>query len=474
MMGETDPEGAAKASAQATEDYQRGDFARAARGFAQALESDPSRTADRANQAVALSAMGQNADAEALLMRHLDPAQPLLCATLGLVLRRQSRPAEALIWLKRALLLEPNRVETRITLANVLADLGRLEDAIAECREGLTRDPDSPLLLNNLGLALAENGDPLAALVYYDRALALAPDHAEIHINRAHAHLLAGHFAPGWADYAWRSARLGLPRLEGGAPLWDGRTLKGERVLVRAEQGLGDTIQFARFLPKIRERGGKPILACDGSLMAILAPLAEIVDERAPLPDHAWQVRLLDLPRLLGIDLAQLPGPMPYLRAPVPPLALPQDGRRRIGLVWAGRPGHANDRNRSCPFQALAPLFEQPDIAWFSLQLGQGPGPAPAPLTDLAPGITSFADTARALAALDLLIAVDTAPVHLAGALGRPAYLMLPFAPDWRWMLGRSDSPWYPSLTLFRQPKPGDWASVVAAIRQRLSSSTRF
>jgi Tfp pilus assembly protein PilF len=472
MMGKSDLEGAAEAGAQAAQEYASGDFARAARSFARALELDPSRLADRANRAMALSAMGQNAEAEAFLLAELDPGQPLLCATLGLVLRRQNRPAEALPWLRRALLGGPERIETRVTLANALADLGRHDEAIAECRDGLRQAPDSPLLLNNLGLVLAEQGDPLAALVYYDRAVATAPDHADIRVNRAHAHLLAGHFLPGWADYVWRHSRPGQPRLEGGALSWDGRRLAGERVLVRAEQGLGDVIQFARFLPRIRELGGQPILACDRSLIEILSPLAAVVDERAAPPDHEWQVRLLDLAGLFAIDLSSLPGPMPYLRPPDPPLALPKDGRLRVGLVWAGRPGHANDRNRSCPLAALAPLFDRPDIAWYSLQLGQGP--APAPLIDLASGITSFSDTARALAALDLLISVDTAPVHLAGALGRPAFLMLPFAPDWRWLLERGDSPWYPSLTLFRQPKPGDWASVVAAIGQRLSSSTRF
>ncbi|MCB2102427.1 MAG: glycosyltransferase family protein [Rhodobacterales bacterium] len=397
---------------------------------------------------------------------------------------------------------------------------GRLDAAMALYRQVLGRHPDHPQALGNLGVALRQTGRFTAALacqrrvtalrpddagawsnlgnVYrdlgrldearasLDRALALAPDKADIQWDRALLTLLSGDLKAGFAAYEWRWTRPDSARRPFAAAAWDGSDPTGRTVLVSHEQGLGDMIQFLRFVPLLKARGARVLLECPPPLMRLFAG-ADGIDLRVPSghepADADLEVPMMSLPWRLGLGPGDLP-PAPYLRVPepgphqahgaphLPPVA---PGGCRVGLVWAGKPSHRNDRNRSCPLATLAPLAAVPGVHLVSLQKGPAAADLPALgldalVPDLAPGLEDMADTARLLAALDLVVTVDTSVAHLAGALGLPAWVMLPYAPDWRWQLGRDDSPWYPSLRLFRQDRPGDWAGVVDRVAAALSA----
>jgi hypothetical protein len=268
-------------------------------------------------------------------------------------------------------------------------------------------------------------------------------------------------------------------------PLWQGEALDGKTLFVYAEQGLGDTIQFARFLPLVAKRGARVVFDCQPELVRLLSGLAGVDELRPqfqanPLPAADFHVPLLSLPGRLGITLATVPSAVPYLSAPLavigPNVPRPPATRLAVGLVWAGRPEHANDRNRSMTLEDLLPLADLPGVALFSLQIGPcasdiGTAGATPLIYDLTPQIRDFADTARLIEQLDLVICVDTSVAHLTGALARPGFVLLPYTPDWRWLGMREDSPWYPTLRLFRQPAPGDWNSVVAKLRDAIAAA---
>jgi hypothetical protein len=301
--------------------------------------------------------------------------------------------------------------------------------------------------------------------------------------------LAMGDFATGWQKYEWRwhHKSLDLPRRGLKQPLWLGReNLFGRTILLHAEQGLGDTIQFARYAPLVARRGATVMLDVPPPLEALLASLRDVTLVRShalPLPVFDYQCPLPSLPLALGTMLETIPAEVPYLSPPADRVEkwralIGNDTPPRIGLAWAGCPAHKNDRNRSIPLALLRPLLGTPGGApaprFFALQkeLREADRPileaAPA-LTQLADQIDDFADTAAIIALLDLVITVDTSVAHLAGALGKPVWILLPFAADWRWMIQRSDSPWYPSARLFRQPAIGDWQSVVRLMCEALS-----
>jgi hypothetical protein len=308
-----------------------------------------------------------------------------------------------------------------------------------------------------------------------NQALALAPSHADLRYNRSLLLLLMGRWAEGWREHEWRWRAAGFlsPRRRFDSPAWDGRPLDGT-LLLHWEQGLGDTIQFLRYVEAVRRRVSRLVLEVQPPLMPLLQDLpgADIVlSQGTPLPPHAAHAPLLSLPHLLGHPTPSTLAP--YLAAEPERMArwaarLQGEGPL-IGLIWAGNPRHSNDRNRSLPLDLLAPLLDRKEFRWVSLQVGPRAADIAArelggKLVDAAPALTDFAETAAALMQLDLLIAVDTAAIHLAGALGRPCWLLLPFAPDWRWGQQGEDCAWYESLRLWRQPAPGDWASVIAEI----------
>lgn len=455
---------AASLAAQGTAAYGVNDFAQAETLFAQAARLDPVQSGYRCNLATARLALGKNDLALSGLQAGLDPLEPLDCATLGLVLKTMGAGGEAAVWLRRALLLDPRQAQARINLANLLTRRGESAEAIRLMREGLHETPGHAALLNNLGLALHESGDLAEACGILEQAHSAAPDSREITLNLAHTLLMMGRFREGFAAY---EARPLIPN-SSAAPRWQGETLPGKTLLVLAEQGLGDALQFARLLPLATAKVGRLVLSCERSLHRLLAPLAECADESAALPPHDVYCPLLSLPFALGLEAPALFASPPYLKVPEP---MPLQGGIKIGLVWAGRRGHANDMNRSLDPALLAPLQDIPGLTFYSLQIGRGA--PPQGLIDLSPAFSDLYDTARAIAGLDLLISADTAPAHLAGALGKPVWTLLPYAPDWRWGLGTQTTPWYPTMRLFRQDVPGDWHGAIAQMGAQLQRAAK-
>ncbi len=409
----------------------------------------------------------------------------------GTALNGCGRAQDAHDALAEAVALDPCHAAARLNLGNALADLDRLPEAEAQIRTALQLDPTLVEAHASLGFVLAALGRLDAAIGACEQAIALDDDNGEAHWNLATALLLRGDFPRGFQEYEWRKRHPRFRHAFGAlaGPAWTGGDLRGQTLLVQAEQGLGDTIQLARYMPELASRGARVVLACSPALAPLLAgqpgltqvvPVPATVPATVPLPPHDLWVDQMSLPRLLGTTTATIPYPEGYLRADparqqawanwhLTPEARTRPGFTRIGLAWAGNPLHSNDRRRSLPLHALQALARPGMI---SLQLGPRTPEAhqlglltPLLETPLPP---DYAETAALVATLDLVITVDTSVAHLAGALGIPVWIMLPHAPDWRWIQGREDTPWYRSARLFRQPAPNDWPAVVAQVHQAL------
>jgi Flp pilus assembly protein TadD len=389
----------------------------------------------------------------------------------------QSDPDEAVAHLSRAVALQPAFAEAHSNLGAALLQKGMPDEAVAACRRAVSLQPQNPEAHLNLGNAWAATASIDQAALCFRQALALSPTLALAHWSLGVMLLLQGDFQNGWAEYEWR---LRVPefarRTPSSKPLWDGADLAGRRIVLAAEQGIGDVIHFIRYLPLVAARGGKIIVSCPRELHRLLKPMAPVeqwVAPDEPWPEHDLQCPLLSLPRLMGTTVATIPAPIPYLHAD-PALVeqwqarLPKEPRLRVGLAWAGRAAHRNDRNRSIPPALLAPLADVNGLLFCSLQKDSATLPPLPQLADWTADLHDFADTAALLENLDLVITADTAVAHLAGALGRKVWVLLPFLPDWRWMLRREDSPWYPTMRLFRQPRPGDWSEPIERIVQAL------
>ncbi|HEX6512541.1 MAG TPA: tetratricopeptide repeat-containing glycosyltransferase family protein, partial [Chloroflexota bacterium] len=368
----------------------------------------------------------------------------------------------------------------------LLQELGRPREAVAAYRQALAIRPHYPEALHNLSEALQDLHQMRDAIATCEQALALDPEFADAHCGLAFALLREGDLKRGFEQYEWRFRRRDyLPlRRELQGPAWQGEDLKGKIVLLYVEpaQGFGDTLQFARFAPELAARGAMVLVECQPALVRLfgsLAGAAGIVSLGGHLPAFDLQASLMSLPYLLGTTLETIPASVPYLAPPADVQTrwrkrLGAGGAFRVGLVWATHPGHERRRSpRTLALDALTPLASIPRIQLFSLQKGAASLPADMGLIDLGPELGDFADTGAAIMNLDLVISVDTAVAHLAGALGRPVWTMLPFAAEWRWQLERRDSPWYPSMRLFRQPIWGDWTSVVAEVAAGLASLAR-
>jgi tetratricopeptide (TPR) repeat protein len=396
----------------------------------------------------------------------------------GLALSALGQPERATQALGVAVDLDPDHAAAHLALGNAWIDQDHLALGETHLRRAVALDPYLPEAHASLGFLLTVTGELAAAVAACDRAIALRRDFPHAYWNKSVAQLLAGDFAAGWRSYEWRKQHNDFARDFASLPgrEWRGSTLEGHVLLVRAEQGLGDTIQLARYVPLLVARGGAVILACAPALIGLLSRLpgvSAVVACHEPLPPYDLWVDMMSLPGLFATRPDRIPSSAGYLR-PEPARQLgwpaPPPGRPAVGIVWAGNPAHHNDRRRSLPPAALAALLAVPDIGWISLQVGPRSGECvPHDVADLSSRLIDFDETAALIGTLDLVIAVDTATAHLAGALGCPVWLMLPHAPDWRWMLGRADSPWYDSFTLFRQPSPGDWRDVTDRIAARLA-----
>lgn len=490
-----------------------------------ALELAPDLIQARFNLATALAAQQRCAEAEQVYREVIarDPAHPGALINLGHLLAADDRPDEAIMAYRQALQPDTSRAtaaETAAALTGLAARLrarGAFEEAEAACERALSAKPDDAPAQTNLGIIRDAQGryaeavtchrraiaaDPTCARAHAnlavalrvigaldearaaaERAVALDPDDPEIRFNHAHVLLLNGELARGFEELRWgrhcKGWADGYPALA--QPEWNGEPLQGRTLLLYAEAGLGDALQFVRYLPLLRDRGGGIVLQVQPALVPLLRANTDVavIARGEALPPFDLHLPLIGLPRLFGTTLDSIPAGVPYLRPDATRLAkwrqaLSDDTQLRVGVVWAGNPGHKGDRQRSLSAAQLLPHLAQPGVRLYSLQKEPRPADLPAiaalgtGLIDLAPHLQDFADTAAAVACLDLVISVDTSVAHLAGALGRPLWLMLPHALDWRWLRDRADSPWYPSLRLFRQQRALVWDDVIARIAAEL------
>lgn len=441
---------------------------------------------------------GDTKSAARLLRQHIadQPDDPDACNLLGMLRLDRADVATIPAEICRSLSLVPNDAAFLHNLGLAALRLGDLATASEALRQAAVLVPDFADAHLDLGTLAARYSDYLTALRFYDRTVALRPDHVTGRQNRGWARLALGDFDRGFADYAWRWRMPAFSALtEGLAGIsWDGEPFDGTLLLI-AEQGFGDTLQFCRLAPLAAKRARRVVLEVQPELQSLLArslPGIEVCGRRpdfpapASRPAHDRRAALLDLPALLGLSAASIPGAAPYLSPDPAKVAawktrlhsLAPD-RRRIGLAWAGNPrpedrtAAETDRRRSLPLSSFAPLDEIADVAFFSLQVGRAAAEiadSPLPVRDLAPLLTDFDETAALVANLDLVLTVDTAVAHLAGALGRPVWVLSRTDHCWRWLTGRDDSPWYPTLRLFRQSRPGAWSDVIDSVRSALSN----
>jgi Flp pilus assembly protein TadD len=484
-----------------------------------ALDLEPDNAGFRSNLGAMLAGYGEPVKAAAELRKAIALAPNLADAhnNLGNVLRTLGEPIEAVAEFRKSLAAKADLPEAHNNLGASLQELGRLDEALDELRGALRIRPDYPEALNNLGNVLQELGRPDEAIEKYRSAITIRPNYAEAHQHLAIAlrslnrldeamrefrtalelrpryaealwgisflMLLQGDFSNGWRTFESRqhlSHRSWL--FDVAQPLWEGESLEGKSILLYGEQGLGDVVQFARYVPMVKARGGKVVVACQSTLKRFLVGqvgIESIVTEGFALPSCDLRCALMSLPRIFQTTPDTIPAKVPYLRAD-PALSQRWKGRLgelarqlNVGLVWAGNRKHLNDRNRSIPLSAFEPLRRIPGLRLISLQKGDAAGEATASasgMVDWTSDLSDLAETAALVDNLDLVISVDTSVAHLAGAMGKRAWTLIPFAPDWRWMLNRSDSPWYPTMRLFRQPALHDWATPIRQLAAELNS----
>ena len=467
--------------------YQQGAFALAVEHVRRAIALAPKASVFHANLSEMLRLTGQPQAAVEAAERALaiDPDMPAALSNLGVALYDLKAYEAAADAQRRAIAIKPDFAVAHSNLGNALHALHRYDEAIATFQRAVELEPHYADAWANLGTTLHHAGAFDEGAAAFRRAIALAPGHANAHTGLGLLLLMRGDLGEGWDEYEWRfgSSELGGARLPRSP--WGGESLAGKSIYVEAEQGLGDTLQFARYIPLLVARGAHVTFRAHPRLTALLAeslPGVVVLGEGGEPGPCDCDAALLGLPRRFKTRLETIPAGAAYLRSPADVafrwrtrLAALQG--LKVGLVWAGNPEHVNDWRRSVPLSTIKPLLAARGASFASLQVGPPTDElktlgksARRRLEDLSPDLTDFTDTAGAVAALDLVITVDTAVAHLAGALGKPVWLLLPWVADWRWMLGREDSPWYPSLRLFRQARDEDWTAVIARVMAELEA----
>lgn len=409
----------------------------------------------------------------------LHPDSADLYHDLGRMLWNQRNLDAAVAAFRRAIAIGPAPPYFRINLDLALSAQGRYAEGETELRRALKQAPTSADALAALGQNLTSQGRLDEGRKHLEQALSHVGDHLVARLGNARANLLAGDLLKGWEDFGWHRKRHTWQPPNVSGQMWDGEDIPDQSILLYGEQGFGDIIQFARYAPLVRARGARIVLHGPPSLVPLLSRIAG-VDGISPSDQPAeqtdWICPLLDLPRIFASDLTNLPNTIPYINVtPGQRRVFPVTQQFRIGIVWAGNPAHERDRERSRTIEDFAPLIEIPGTQFVSFQVGPRAGDIvdagfSGLVESLCPHLPDFSATADALMEVDLLITVDTAIAHLAGALGRPVWTLLTYAPDWRWMLQRDDTPWYPTMRLFRQPHPNDWAGVFRDIRIALET----
>jgi tetratricopeptide (TPR) repeat protein len=470
----------------------QGHWNEAVASYQRALQLQPNFPAALSNLGVALAKLGKLDEA---IQRHeqalrLNPNYADAYVNLGNAEAAQKKPDQAIASYQQALRLNPNHVKAHYNLGIALAEQDRLDEAIASYRQALRIQPNHGEALGNLGHALRAQGKLDEAMAVYQQLVEQSPDSPEAHMSRALVWLLLGDYERGWPEYEWRwkTKEFAGPPLE--KPKWNGTDLTGKTILLTAEQGMGDVIQFARYAPLVKARGGEVIVACPKKLIPLLqtcAGIDSLTAQGEPLPEYDLHASLMSLPAILGTTLATVPSKVPYLSAD---RALVERWRSdlaefpgfKIGIAWQGNPQHRGDRQRSIPLSAFEPLAKLSGVHLISLQKGSGTEQLAAvaerfPVIDLGnrldTGDAAFLDTAAVLFSLDLVITIDTSLAHLASALARPAWIALGCgSADWRWLLQRDDSPWYPTLRLFRQRRAGDWREVIERMSSEVAKLT--
>lgn len=412
-----------------------------------------------------------------------DPRYFFALHLLATIAAREERWEECLRHATDALALDPRHVEVLCNRGAALRMLGRPEEALADYDRALALAPGKAEILNNRGVALAALNRHGEAIACYDAALAAAPDYARAGFNRSVSRMLTGDFAGGWADheYRWRGGDRPMQPPASRKPPWTGREeIRGKTVLLGAEQGLGDLLMCGRYARLLRERGARVVLEAHPPLAALLQGMDgvdQVIALGEALPPHDYHVPIMSLPLAFGTRVETIPRDVPYVSAPPGHLArwrekLGSARRPLVGLAWSGSATLRNDRNRSIPLARLDPLREA-NATFVALQKDIRDADRPhlagaRPILHFESELADFRDTAALASLMDVVVSVDTSLAHLAGAMAKPAWILLPFSPDWRWLLGRDDSPWYPTARLFRQPRPGDWETPIRAVAEAL------
>ncbi|HSY02845.1 MAG TPA: tetratricopeptide repeat protein [Acidobacteriaceae bacterium] len=466
--------------------YDEGAYAAAAVCCRKALALRPTYAKAWCNLGNALQMMGGAREATGCYERTLalDPTTVAARHNLGNAWMARRNYAQAEACFRETLAMDAERAEHYNSLGNALFQQRRNDEAEACYRMALEVDRDYAAVHTNLANVLMRQSSRAEMIRHYERALELDPKSAGGHYNLALAYLRQGRYAEGWPAHEWRwdFRELRLRRRHFAAPQWRGEKLNGETILLHAEQGLGDTLQFVRYAPLVAERGGRVVLEVQPRLVRLLQGLpsvSRVVGRGEPLGDFAWHCPLMSLPLAFGTTVDTIPRRVPYVRADEEEVRAARQRWTgtglRVGIAWAGNPQYRSDEQRSMPLLALLPLAGVPGITWFSLQMGTACGQMRTvgerfPLIDASSTSRDLAETAALVATLDLVITVDTSVAHLAGAMGVPLWVVLPHLADWRWMEERVDSPWYPGARLFRQSAPGDWTGAVERMRGELES----
>jgi Flp pilus assembly protein TadD len=463
-----------------------GDLDHAIGAYRQALQLRPQYPQALCNLGVALLTAGQLEPAIASLRQavQLKPDYSQALNNLGNALRKKGNSDESLAAYQQAIAVNPNLAEAVFNRADILREMGKLPEAIAGYRQALAIRPDLAEVPQNLANALHLSGQFAEATEILRRHVARQPENPDAHWNLSLLLLLQGDYASGWREYEWRTriADFQSPFPRFSRPLWDGKPLNGRRILLHTEQGFGDSIHFARYVQIVAQAGGEIILAAPPKLFSLFKSIPnvhQLVSADQELPQFDAHCPLPSLPYVLGLPEPIWNGPYlradPTLKSKFSEIIAQSEGRLKVGLVWHGG---AQPAGRSIPLRMLASLVD-PGIQFYSLQIGAGreqvdPLLPETNMIDPADRIADFADTAALMDQLDLIISIDTASAQLAGALGKRVWTLLKFVPDWRWLLDRDDSPWYPTMRLFRQKKGGDWTypveNLAAALKDLLKT----
>lgn len=402
----------------------------------------------------------------------------------GVAYQKKGMLQEAIASYQRVLDLNPNHEKANLNFGISLKDMGQYDAAGKYFERAVQINPEYDIAYYNMGNISYFKGRFEEARQLYEKAVAITPEYADAHWNIALIDLLLGNYKDGWKGYEWRWRIEGLDlKREMSIPLWDGADISGKRLIIVAEQGFGDTIQFVRYIPMVRERGVQVFFQCQKELIPLLQNLRdihEVCEFGSPLPETDFYCHLLSLPCIFDTTLENIPSSIPYILSFEFQIKKWEEritnnaDKLKVGIVWAGNQELARPYyDRSCTLQDFLPLIGSEDVAFYSLQKGDAASelnenPGSSKVIDYTEEIHDFSDTAGLLHNLDLVISVDTAVAHLTGAIGKPVWTLLPFIPDWRWMLDRNDSPWYPTMRLFRQPSPGDWKSVISEVKHEL------